>query len=247
MLCTGSEDKTVKLWDISTALAPKVEPGTQIRAKASLENHNETVEDVDWSFHDANLIASVGDDRRLNLWDIRQTEKRMNQVDEAHEKDINTVSFNPLNEFMLATGSSDKTVAVWDMRNLSKRLHTLQGGHSDEVYMIHWNPHTESVLGSCSADRRIAIWDLSRIGQEQTEEDAQDGPPELLFLHGGHTSKVSDFSWNTNADWTIASVAEDNVLQVWNMAEEIYAEDNDDEEQSSGEGEDGMLGDDELE
>jgi histone-binding protein RBBP4 len=115
--------------------------------------------------------------------------------------------------------------------------------------MIQWSPHNESILGSCSADRRIAIWDLSRIGAEQSPEDAMDGPPELLFLHGGHTSKVSDFSWNPNADWTIASVAEDNVLQVWNMAEEIYAVDGDDEdeEQSSGEGEDGVLGNDELE
>jgi hypothetical protein len=48
----------------------------------------------------------------------------------------------------------------------------------------------------------------------QTPEDAEDGPPELLFIHGGHTSKISDFSWNTNDDWVVASVAEDNILQV---------------------------------
>lgn len=62
---------------------------------------------------------------------------------------------------------------------------------------------------------------------EQSPEDAEDGPPELLFLHGGHTSKVSDISWNMNDEWTISSVSEDNVLQVWNMAEEIYALDED--------------------
>lgn len=48
----------------------------------------------------------------------------------------------------------------------------------------------------------------------QTPEDAEDGPPELLFIHGGHTSKISDFSWNSNDDWVVASVAEDNILQV---------------------------------
>jgi histone-binding protein RBBP4 len=92
----------------------------------------------------------------------------------------------------------------------------------------------------------LAIWDLSRIGMEQTPEDAEDGPPELLFLHGGHTSKVSDFSFNTQDQWTIASVSEDNVLQVWNMAEEIYSPEEDDEEESAGE-EDALLGDEELE
>lgn len=81
---------------------------------------------------------------------------------------------------------------------------------------------------------------------EQSEEDAEDGPPELLFLHGGHTAKVSDFSWNAKDEWTIASVSEDNILQVWNMAEEIYAGD-DEEDQSDGAGEDELLGEDELE
>ena len=67
-----------------------------------------------------------------------------------------------------------------------------------------------------------------RIGEEQTPEDAEDGPPELLFIHGGHTSKISDFSWNQTDDWVIASVAEDNILQIWQMAENIYREEDDD-------------------
>lgn len=78
---------------------------------------------------------------------------------------------------------------------------------------------------------------------EQTAEEAEDGPPELLFLHGGHTSKVNDFSWNPNDEWAIASVSEDNVLQIWNMAEEIYTPDEDDEAGSEGDDE---LGDDDL-
>lgn len=112
--------------------------------------------------------------------------------------------------------------------------------------MIQWAPFNESILASCSPDRRIFVWDLSRTGQEQSAEDAEDGPPELLFIHGGHTAKVSDFCWNSKEEWTIASVAEDNVMQVWCMAEDIYADDND-EERSSGAGEDGLLGDDDLE
>lgn len=64
-----------------------------------------------------------------------------------------------------------------------------------------------------------------RIGDEQTEEDAEDGPPELLFAHGGHTAKISEFSWHPSEPWVIASVAEDNILQVWKMAESIYRDD----------------------
>ena len=57
----------------------------------------------------------------------------------------------------------------------------------------------------------------------QTPEDAEDGPPELLFIHGGHTSKVSDFAWNPTDDWVIASVAEDNILQVSAVQHEACA------------------------
>jgi WD40 repeat protein len=113
--------------------------------------------------------------------------------------------------------------------------------------MVEWSPFNESILGSASADRRVGIWDLSRIGMEQSPEDAEDGPPELLFLHGGHTSKVSDFSWNTQDPWTMASVSEDNVLQVWQMAEEIYAGGDEDDDDDDGEGEDKLLGEDDLE
>ena len=43
----------------------------------------------------------------------------------------------------------------------------------------------------------------------------------------GHTNKISDFSWNPNEEdeWLCASVAEDNILQVWQMAGNIFAED----------------------
>lgn len=62
------------------------------------------------------------------------------------------------------------------------------------------------------------------LGCRQTPEDAEDGPPELLFIHGGHTSKISDLAWNGNDDWVVASVAEDNILQIWQMASNIYEE-----------------------
>ncbi len=44
----------------------------------------------------------------------------------------------------------------------------------------------------------------------------------IQFIHGGHTAKISDFTWNPNEPWVICSVSEDNILQVWQMAENIY-------------------------
>ena len=115
-------------------------------------------------------------------------------------------------------------------------------GHTDQVFQLEWNPSNESILGSCSADRRVALWDLARIGEEQSPDEAEDGPPELLFLHGGHTSKVSDFSWNANNEygWTIASVSDDSILQIWSPAEDIYADREDISNEDGARGKDNM-------
>ena len=48
---------------------------------------------------------------------------------------------------------------------------------------------------SASADRRIAVWDLSHIGKEQTAEDAEDGPPELLVRGGRVSDVVGELHW----------------------------------------------------
>ena len=53
------------------------------------------------------------------------------------------------------------------------------------------------------------------------EEQANEGPAELVFVHGGHTAKINDISWNPNDEWTLASVADDNVLQIWQPADVI--------------------------
>jgi histone-binding protein RBBP4 len=233
LLATASDDQTVKVWDVNTVLQSPPSTGTdsggiQVAAHATLSAHQATVEDVDWHAHDPNMLASVGDDQILAIWDLREPSKPLRSKPNAHDRDVNSVAFCPHDEYRLATGSADHDIAIWDLRNLDTRLHTLKS-HTDEVYNLSWAPHAEGVLASCSADRRVGVWDLSRIGMEQSVEDAEDGPPELLFLHGGHTSKVSDFSWNVKDPWTIASVAEDNILQVWKMAEEIYVLENEEE------------------
>uniref|UniRef100_A0A2K6AUP0 Histone-binding protein RBBP4-like N-terminal domain-containing protein n=1 Tax=Macaca nemestrina TaxID=9545 RepID=A0A2K6AUP0_MACNE len=216
-LLSASDDHTICLWDISAA--PK--EGKVVDAKTVFTGHMAVV-DVSWHLLHESLFESVADDQKLMIWDTHSnnTSKPSHSVD-AHTAEVNCLSFNPYSEFILATGSADKTAALWDLRNLKLKLHSFES-HKDEIFQVQWSLHNETILASSGTDRRLNIWDLSKIGEEQSPEDAEDGPPELLFIHGGHTAKISDFSWNPNEPWVICSVSEDNIMQVWQMAENIY-------------------------
>jgi histone-binding protein RBBP4 len=219
-LLSASDDQTVCLWDVNAS--PK--ESNVLDAKNIYSGHTAVVEDVAWHVLHDSIFGSVGDDHKLMIWDTRanQTGKPTHMV-EAHSVEVNCLSFNPFSEYILATGSADRTVGLWDLRNLKLKLHTFSS-HKDEIFQVQWSPHNETILASSGSDRRLHVWDLSKIGEEQTSEDAEDGPPELLFIHGGHTAKISDFTWNHNEPWVICSVSEDNILQVWQMAENIYGD-----------------------
>ncbi|XP_018652867.1 putative retinoblastoma-binding protein 4 (rbbp4) [Schistosoma mansoni] len=205
-------------WDINAT--PK--EGRIIDAQTIFTGHTSVVEDVSWHPLHESIFGSVADDKKLMIWDTRSgcTTRPSHTVD-SHLAEVNCLSFNPFSEYILATGSADRTVALWDLRSLQMKLHSFES-HKDEIFQVQWSPHHETILASSGTDRRLHVWDLSKIGEEQSAEDAEDGPPELLFIHGGHTAKISDFSWNPNDAWVICSVSEDNILQVWQMAENIY-------------------------
>ncbi|GJT88970.1 WD40 repeat-containing protein MSI1 [Tanacetum coccineum] len=185
--------------------------------------HQGSVNDVSWHWKLDCLSASCGDDGYLHISDYRMESGPVQSL-MAHPRGINSLSFNPLNESLVATGSTDKTLKVFDMRNLTSELYTLKyhttnrllvlNYDRDEVVQIEWNPHNKNIIASSSSDRRLVMWDTSRVGQEQLSVDV---PPELLFIHAGHTDRVPDFSWNPTEDWVIASVADDTMLQVWQM------------------------------
>ncbi|KAF2769797.1 nucleosome remodeling complex, CAF-I subunit [Teratosphaeria nubilosa] len=220
-LLSGSADGTVCLWDLEKDF--RIENKT-VKPKTTYTQHSATVNDV--QYHPtlgANLFGSVADDITFTLMDIRSphTSRPAILIKDAHTDAINTLSFHPTFDKLVATGSADKTIGVFDLRFPDHgKIHSLEG-HKDVISKIDWHPHDSAILASSSDDRRIIFWDLSRAGMEQTPEDAEDGPPEMLFMHGGHINRVSDFSWNKNDPWVMCSTADDNLIQVWRASRHL--------------------------
>ncbi|KAI9720309.1 MAG: Histone acetyltransferase type B subunit 2 [Chrysothrix sp. TS-e1954] len=217
-LATGTSDNTVRVWDIKDF----EKSSKNMKPSRTLTHHSATVNDVEFHPQIPHALVSVSDDRKIHIQDLRVQDFKKNLVKEnAHDQEINAVAWNPKIETLFITGSADKSVRIWDLRCMDKPEHVMEQ-HKGPVTKLEWHPQHHWIFGSAGEDRRVLTWDISKVGDEQTPEDEEDGPPELHFMHGGHTDTISDFSFNKNDPWLMATAAEDNLVQVWKMAKVLY-------------------------
>jgi len=211
-IISGGEDGLILFWDVSIP-SSKLSPINQWKLQQPIET-------AVFSKLKRDLFACASSDGSIHLFDARQ-KAPAHAIRNAHRKACYDIDFNPLNDNFFLSASADKSTGLWDLRKFAK-VHTLEG-HLDENFRIKWSPFDEVNFLSCGADRRAVLWDLSMIGLEQTPEEADDGPPELIFVHAGHTDYIGDISWNPVHKWYIATVSDDNILQTWKPAEKITA------------------------
>ena len=103
-LASGSDDATIKLWDVTTS--------TNI---ATLEGHTNRVNPVAFS-PDGTTLASGGWEA-IKLWDVAA---RTNIATfKGHTDEVNSVAFSS-DGATLASGSRDGTILLWDMHAITQ-------------------------------------------------------------------------------------------------------------------------------
>ena len=142
-LASPSEDKTIRIWDVSRGECTTV-----------LEGHKYMVKDVAWS-PEGQFLASASSDETIHLWNANNGKHL--QTLQGHSNLVNSITWSPDGQY-LASSSQDKTIRLWNASN-GKHLQTLQG-HDSGIYSVAWSPDGQH-LASASGGNTIRLWNVS--------------------------------------------------------------------------------------
>jgi len=202
-IISGSIDKTIKIWDLST-----------FELVASLEGHTSGVNSLVVS---DKYIISGSYDRTIKIWDL-STFKLVTTL-EGHTDIItslvvssveNTTDLSDnIGKQYIISGSYDKTIKIWDFSTF-KLVETLEG-HTNWINSVAVSKDNKYII-SGSSDDTIKIWDLSTF--------------KLVATLEGHTSAVMsvavsdiintpDKFGNNIGKQYIISGSDDKTIKIW--------------------------------
>ena len=172
-LITGSQDKTVKRWDIPS------QTGKVPRAAYTRKAHDKDINAIATSHTSTTpLFASASQDRTVKIWDVETGEAI--GVLRGYKRGVWSVAFSPPGmpalstaegggassaKGMVVTGSGDKTVRIWSLGDYSC-LRTFEG-HANSVLKVVWLPAPTgngrsrggAQVASAAGDGLVKIWD----------------------------------------------------------------------------------------
>ena len=218
-LVSGSDDNTLKLWDIQTGGVVKIFYG-----------HTEPVLAVSIS-PNCTMIASGSRDHTIRLWDAETA--KCHRVIEGHSNGVYTVSFFPRNPQLFISASSDNTIQQWNI-NGHRIGPTYEGNSvtfsSDGTHFVLWK-FDESIATVHSSGSGEVITELQSpgggfrhccfsadgrfiaggVGNSVYIWDITSSDPYLIETFIGHTDKILTLVFSSS----FISSSEDNTIKFW--------------------------------
>ncbi|GER57448.1 transducin/WD40 repeat-like superfamily protein [Striga asiatica] len=140
--CTGSADRTIKIWDLASG-----------RLKLTLTGHIDQVRGLAISSKHTYMF-SAGDDKLVKCWDLEQN--KVIRSYHGHLSGVYCLALHPTID-ILFTGGRDSVCRVWDIRS-KMQIHALSG-HESTVCSVFTRPTDPQVITG-SHDSTIKLWDL---------------------------------------------------------------------------------------
>lgn len=210
LLASGSSDKTVRIWEVSTGNL--LHTFLIDTADSSL---NQCIMDVVFS-PDGCFIASFSGvtEATVSVFNVLTGELVFSLAGEGEL--VNSVVFAP-DSASLISWSWDKVALLWDIH--TKRLtHTLTG-HTDLIYSVALSPDG-SYVATGSWDTTIRIWHIASIVPQSKNPLStrlwHRKQIRLLHVLTGHTDQVKNVQFLPKADFLISSSTDETVC-LWDV------------------------------
>jgi WD40 repeat protein/uncharacterized caspase-like protein len=190
LFASGSNDNTVKIWDVASR-----------RELRTLNGHTDHVLAIRFS-GDGSLLASLGYDKTVRVWDVMSGEQRV--TINVENGAFNAIAFASDGKTVLTAngtdsgGGGDHLIRFWDLAGKVSR--TLDPGEVMSAIAISADGKTLA-MGSLSGT--VKLWDLSANKERAS--------------FTGHTDEVQAIAFSSDGK-TLASGAKDETARLWDLA-----------------------------
>jgi len=166
-IVSGSEDKTVRLWNLQGN--PVGQP---------FQGHDDAVLSVAFS-PDGQYIVSGSEDKTVRLWNLQG--HLIRQLFQGYEDFITSVAFSPDGQYIVS-GSNYGTLRLWDIEGNPHRQ-SFQG-HEYFITSVAFSPDGQYVV-SGSRDETVRLWEIEGNPQGQPFRGHDAGVNSVAFSPDG--------------------------------------------------------------
>jgi WD40 repeat protein len=187
---SGSDDKTIRLWEVDT--------GKQVNV---FQGHTNYVTSVAFS-PDGNYTLSGSWDKSIRLWHI-STGKEV-KLFIGHKKFISSVAFSPDGKYVFSS-SGDTTLRQWDV-NTGQQIKVLKG-HISYILSLSISPNGLFAI-SGGWDNNIVLWQLVTARKIREFKGIIESPNDFInsvALSPNGKYALSGYENNTISLWDIST------------------------------------------
>ena len=165
----SSSNQNILIWNVNATSKPLY---TTLR-----DAHKRAVNDLAWSKHSPQTLATCSSDGHIFTWDVRDP-RRPSGFFSTATNGVAQLEWNRFDGRSLAT-VHDRELRIWDIRKVGAEASLAAfNAHMQSVFGVDWSTTSAHELATCGEDKVVKLWSTVQItggGTADTADSADGG------------------------------------------------------------------------